>query len=513
MPTLTFTAGNDTYVVAAAGTYNLTFLAGNDTLTTLHASATTTADMGDGNDIVSHRGGTANVIGGTGADRFEIYASGLTADGGADADLFNIRGGSGLSLTGGAGDDRFNFAVASTNILIHGGIGDDAFAGANFASTGAIHGDGGNDLFTGFRSGVTLYGGAGNDTYRANPLSGATFVELAGAGADIVQLIRGADYVLPDNIERVVVGTYAGSDTSSATIGLNSLANVFTGHGNAETVYGFGGNDRIFGKLGNDTLNGDGGNDIVDGGAGDDLLNGGEGDDTLVGREGADTMTGGIGNDTYYVDSLTDVVSEAVGEGTDTVRLDLSQVDPYSLPDNVENCIVITSDGLPPVEGNALGNLMIGNAADNSLRGRDGNDILRGGAGNDELFAGFDDDILLGGSGGDTLFGGFGFDVYVYLLVSDSLPANRDSITDFDTAADGGGGDKIDLSAIDANVNVAGNQAFTWKTVPSAAGDLWFSSDGTNIYVNADVDGDLFADFQIYVPNTAGLLSTADFVF
>ena len=68
--------------------------------------------------------------------------------------------------------------------------------------------------------------------------------------------------------------------------------------------------------------------------------------------------------------------------------------------------------------------------------------------------------MLFGGAGQDTLNGGLGNDTFVYSPVSESLPGpgNRDLILNFDPGA---GGDVIDLSGIDANVNNAGDNAFT----------------------------------------------------
>ena len=46
MPTIAFTAGNDSYVVNTAGIFALDFLDGADILTVQHASATVSATMG-----------------------------------------------------------------------------------------------------------------------------------------------------------------------------------------------------------------------------------------------------------------------------------------------------------------------------------------------------------------------------------------------------------------------------------------------------------------------------------
>ena len=119
----------------------------------------------------------------------------------------------------------------------------------------------------------------------------------------------------------------------------------------------------------------DGVNDDLTGTSVDDVLSGRGGHDTLDGGLGADTMDGGSDDDLYIVDNAGDVVIEAAGGGTDTVR---SSLDETTLADHVEHLELTGDDG---VKGT-------GNGQDNHITGGDGDDTLDGGEGADRLNGG-----------------------------------------------------------------------------------------------------------------------------
>jgi len=118
----------------------------------------------------------------------------------------------------------------------------------------------------------------------------------------------------------------------------------------------------------------------IEGTNGPDELMGGASVDIIAGGLGADVMSGLGGNDTYYVDTARDVVSEATGEGTDTVR---SLVN-YTLPADIERLILLETAAIRGT-GNVLANTLIGNSASNTLNGKGGNDTLSGKAGRDRF--------------------------------------------------------------------------------------------------------------------------------
>ena len=158
---------------------------------------------------------------------------------------------------------------------------------------------------------------------------------------------------------------------------------------------------KLLGLVGNDTLLGGTGNDILDGGTGND---------TIIGWSGADTMIGGLGNDSYFVENVSDVVTENFNEGIDIVSSKLT----YILPANVENLTLTGALAINGI-GNEQNNLIIANAAANQLNGGNGNDILNGGAG---------EDILIGGVGADSMVGGLGDDTYFVENIGDVVTEN-----------------------------------------------------------------------------------------
>jgi Ca2+-binding RTX toxin-like protein len=158
---------------------------------------------------------------------------------------------------------------------------------------------------------------------------------------------------------------------------------------------------------------------------------------------------------------------------------------------------------------------MLGLAAADRLEGRGGNDYIDGGsgadhvfggAGNDHIIGGLGNDRIVGGLGDDTLTGGPGSDTFVYKSLADhSMVYGSEIITDWEHI------DRIDLSAIDANSLIAGNQAFEFggysfghPPTVTTPGTLTIGGFGGELWILGYTDSDPEPDLLINLWSSAG---------
>jgi Ca2+-binding RTX toxin-like protein len=312
------------------------------------------------------------------------------------------------------------------------------------------------ETISGLRHHNILVGGDGNDYIEGNGT-------IVGGGGNDTLNGAGRDDWFPD------VGA---GDSVNAGYGIDEI--------DSSVSYTMNLDDEVLVLLGGDNLYGTGNqyDNWIYGNAGSNLLTGNEGDDWLEGGLGNDTLNGASGFDaaSYYGLGAVSVSLTAVG---------------------VQNTGGGGIDTLISIEG-----LSGGNGADR-LTGNALSNFLYGGAGND---------TLIGGGGRDLMTGAGGLDVMKLNALSDSgtLFAQRDVINTF------AHGDKIDLSAIDANSKVAGNQAFTFATnFTRVAGQLqWDQTAPAGWLVQGDLNGDGAADFsvQIYASTAFGHPYAWDFI-
>ena len=134
----------------------------------------------------------------------------------------------------------------------------------------------------------------------------------------------------------------------------------------------------------------------------------------------------------------SDVVTEDVGQGTDTIHTNLAT---YTLGPNVENLDFRPNFGEPAIShtgtGNALNNRIFGGASRDTYNGLDGHDTLLGSAGSDVLNGGVGDDTLNGdgsadgsdhpsGPSADVMRGGLDNDTYVVNVRTDLVIEQAD---------------------------------------------------------------------------------------
>lgn len=262
---------------------------------------------------------------------------------------------------------------------------------------------------------------------------------------------------------------------------------------------GTGDSDKIVGTNEDDTFDmSQGGHDTVKGCAGNDTflfgdqffatdhIEGGSGVDTLVLEGPYQEQTRLHGNTMTGIEIL-----RLVGAHSYSLKLadgNVAAGKVLTVQADVFNGNSVSIDGRNETDGRFH---MIGSVESDGLFGGARADTLDGGKGHDVLAGGGGADIITGGEGIDHISGGAGADWFIYLSTADSRPGVADIISDLDNR------DHIDLSAIDADVNTDGDQAFVLtEAFTHHAGEAVLSYDP--VYkltsLSLDTDGDGHAD-------------------
>ncbi|MDX0530734.1 protease [Sinorhizobium medicae] len=322
----------------------------------------------------------------------------------------------------------------------------------------------GNDTINGGSLADLLLGFGGNDVINGN------------GGNDILWGYDGADTITGGSGQDEINGG-AGYDTASyATAAASVVANLFAPSGNAGDAYGdtFRYIENLTGSRFSDTLTGDKWVNILTGGDGNDVLTGGAGADKLYGGSGWDTAS--------YANASAGVVANL---GSSSGNTGDAAGDVYS---SIEN--------------------LVGSGHADELYGTGGMNSITGGAGDDIIASGWGNDSIYGGAGADRLVGGAGADKFLFKALSDSKATSSDSIFDFLPSEQ----DRIDVSAIDANWKVSGNEAFTFVGTASftgAGGELRYVKHASDTYIHGDVNGDKVSDFKIHLDDA--MILTKDY--
>lgn len=391
-----------------------------------------------------------------------------------------------------------------------------------------------NDIlnFAALSTDQTLWTGAGNDTVYLGKGT-REYLDMEGGSTDLMI-----------------------ADMSLATSGVNMVGIPYgsryqTANGsyqldfyNVETVNltGSAFNDKLYGYGNADVLNAGDGNDMLVGGNGIDTLTGGLGVDqfryTDVWNSGIDMITDASTGDFVRMMGLANLQAVTAGNGSAVtagqvqvqtvnaityVRVGLDGTAGADFTVRLQGTYLASSFSVANNATNNFGDIRLtagrtdpGSPGDDQINGTDGNDDLSGGAGNDTI-AGLggddllngeaDNDTLRGGAGTDTMTGGTGADAFIWdSRFETTVGSARDVVTDF-LRTDG---DKINVSAIDANPVLAGDQAFVLvANFTGAAGQLRF--DTVADVLQFDINGDGVSDFEIGLPGVANVIAT-DFV-
>ena len=516
---LTGNSGNNT-LNGGGGADTMQGAAGDDVYTVDNVGDVVTEQANEGVDRVN-----SSISYTLGANGENLTLTGSAALTGTGNELANTLTGNSAAnvLTGGAGDDLYVVGAGDSIVeQLNEGLdtvqsavtwtlsahienltltGSAAITGTGNSGANVLDAGAGDDTLTGGAGADTLIGGAGDDTYVVDNV-GDVVTEQLNEGTDLVQ--SSVTYTLSANVENL---TLTGTGAINATG--NSLNNTLTGTSGANLLDGGAGADTLIGGAGNDTHVVDTASDVVTenlnegtdtvqsaitytlganvenltlmgtatinatGNSANNVLTGNSGANILDGSGGTDTLRGGTGDDTYVVDDATDVVTENLNEGTDTVQANLT----YTLGANVEN-LLLTGTAALNGTGNTLNNVLTGNVAANTLNGGTGADTLIGSQG---------DDTYVVDNVGDVVTENLneGTDL-VQSSVTYTLSANVEMLTLTGTAAINGTGNSLGNTLIgNAGANILDGGAGADTLVGGAGNDTYVVDDLGDVVTEA----------------------------
>lgn len=230
-----------------------------------------------------------------------------------------------------------------------------------------------------------------------------------------------------------------------------------------------------------------------------------------------DMFTEGTERLAFRIDdaAYTSATVETLGIGTAAVRGRIRDDDgPTSGADTLLGTgradSISAGGGQDVIRGGGGDDTLRGNRGRDEIYGQSGDDMLLGGKGNDRIHGGNGADEILGNLGRDILTGGRGADVFRYGSFEESGPGRRlrDMITDL-----GNGDDRIDLSAIDAEPLLGGNQALTFiasRGFDGSGGQVRYNARQERLEI--DITGDRHAEMAIDIAGGSEL-ARDDFIF
>ena len=352
----------------------------------------------------------------------------------------------------------------STGFLLN-GAADGDHAGRSVAAAGDVNGDGFADMMVGARKAETPGIDSGETYVVFGKPSFGSVIELSGLNGTTGFKLNGESGVVAAGVK----GDWAGQGVAGAgDVNGDGFGDVIVGAPYADgSVAESGAAYVLYGRRPDAAVTriGAAANQYISGGNFADTLSGVGGKDGLEGRGGGDKLKGGNGSNTAsYEHAPAGVVANL---GSPSANTGHAHGDKYT---SIQNLM-----------GSRLNDKLTGDGSNNRITG---------------------------GMGRDRLKGQGGKDIFTYRFASESLPAARDVIVDFNPGTASSSVDKIDVSAVDANAVANGNQAFIFRGTKAfnEAGQLRLKKTSAGIVVQGNTNSSAAPEFEILLK---GLGSTS----